>query len=38
MKMFYRIRHVLIGKENEAWYHLPVDQVEWTNPKYFHQN
>jgi len=29
---------MIFGLENVFWYHLPIDQVEWTDPKYYHQN
>ena len=29
---------VLVGEEGRVWYLLPVDQVEWTEPYYGHQN
>ncbi len=29
---------MLIGQEGRHWYHLPIDEVEWTNPRYYHQN
>lgn len=29
---------VILGTEGEWWIPAIVDQVEWTQPKYFHQN
>lgn len=29
---------VILGTENEWWVSALVDAVEWTDPKYFHQN
>ena len=34
-------RHAFVlleGEEYKDWYHLPVDEVEWTDPYYCHQN
>lgn len=29
---------VILGTENEWWVPALVDQVEWTDPRFFHQN
>ena len=29
---------LLKGEEGKDWYHLSVDPVEWTRPRYNHQN
>lgn len=29
---------VLLGQEDVQWAKFEVDEVEWTDPKYYHQN
>jgi len=29
---------ILLGEEDEFWIYCVVDEVEWTQPRYYHQN
>jgi len=29
---------VLLGAEHKYWIEVSLDWIEWTNPKYYHQN